>query len=75
MNYTEAKQRLEKELAVIDQLNFCAYFLITWDIVQYSNKMGFMHVGRGVELTLLLVTVSVLPLSVRWNLTYILSDF
>ncbi|MDR6372145.1 DNA polymerase-3 subunit alpha [Chryseobacterium bernardetii] len=47
MNHSEAKQRLEKELAVIDQLNFCAYFLISWDIVQYSNKMGFMHVGRG----------------------------
>lgn len=46
-NHEEARQRLEKELSVIDQLNFCGYFLITWDIVQYSNKMGFMHVGRG----------------------------
>lgn len=44
---TEAKARVEKELAVIDQLKFSGYFLITWDIVQYSNKMGFMHVGRG----------------------------
>lgn len=42
-----AKARMEKELGVIDQLNFSAYFLITWDIIQYSNKMGFMHVGRG----------------------------
>jgi error-prone DNA polymerase len=42
-----AKARVEKELRVINQLNFCAYFLITWDIVQYSNSMGFMHVGRG----------------------------
>lgn len=39
--------RVEKELAVIDQLNFCGYFLITWDIIQYSNSKGFMHVGRG----------------------------
>ncbi|MBD3907274.1 DNA polymerase III subunit alpha [Chryseobacterium sp. Ch-15] len=45
--HQEARQRLEKELAVIDQLNFCGYFLITWDIIQYSNSMGFMHVGRG----------------------------
>lgn len=42
-----AKARAEKELGVINQLNFSAYFLITWDIIQYSNKMGFMHVGRG----------------------------
>lgn len=43
----KAKARMYKELNVIDQLNFCAYFLITWDIIQYSNRMGFMHVGRG----------------------------
>ena len=45
--HPEAKVRVEKELAVIDQLKFSGYFLITWDIIQYSNKMGFMHVGRG----------------------------
>ena len=43
----DAKARVDKELGVIDQLNFCGYFLITWDIIQYSNRMGFMHVGRG----------------------------
>lgn len=43
----EAKARVEKELGVIDHLKFCGYFLITWDIIEYSNKMGFMHVGRG----------------------------
>ncbi|UOE39951.1 DNA polymerase III subunit alpha [Chryseobacterium suipulveris] len=42
-----AKKRVEKELKVIDELNFSGYFLITWDIVQYSNSRGFMHVGRG----------------------------
>ncbi len=47
LNHEVAKKRVEKELKVIDELNFCAYFLITWDIVQYSNRMGFMHVGRG----------------------------
>lgn len=46
-NHTAARLRIEKELKVINQLDFCGYFLITWDIVQYSNKMGFMHVGRG----------------------------
>ncbi|MGL6037670.1 MAG: DNA polymerase III subunit alpha, partial [Soonwooa sp.] len=47
LNHEVAQKRVEKELKVIDELNFCAYFLITWDIIQYSNKMGFMHVGRG----------------------------
>ncbi|MBW7675504.1 DNA polymerase III subunit alpha [Chryseobacterium chendengshani] len=42
-----ARKRVAKELKVIGELKFSAYFLITWDIVQYSNKMGFMHVGRG----------------------------
>lgn len=46
-DYETAKTRVEKELKVIDELNFCYYFLITWDIVRYSNRMGFMHVGRG----------------------------
>lgn len=44
---SQALERVEKELTVIDQLNFCGYFLITWDIIQYSKRMGFMHVGRG----------------------------
>ncbi len=39
--------RVDKELAVINDLNFSGYFLITWDIIQYSNSLGFMHVGRG----------------------------
>ncbi|MBD1432399.1 DNA polymerase III subunit alpha [Sphingobacterium sp. DN00404] len=42
-----ARERVEKELRVIDELGFSGYFLITWDIVRYSNSMGFMHVGRG----------------------------
>jgi len=44
---TIAKARVEKELKVIDELKFSAYFLITWDIIQYSNSQGFMHIGRG----------------------------
>lgn len=46
-NNSQAIERVKKELTVIDQLNFCGYFLITWDIIQYSKSMGFMHVGRG----------------------------
>lgn len=43
----QAKARIEKELKVIDQLEFSGYFLVTWDIIRYSNSQGFMHIGRG----------------------------
>ena len=42
-----ARERVEKELKVIHQLEFSGYFLITWDIIRYSNSMGFLHIGRG----------------------------
>ena len=42
-----ARARVEKELKVIHELKFSGYFLITWDIIRYSNSMGFMHIGRG----------------------------
>lgn len=43
----EAEARVEKELKVINDLEFSGYFLITWDIVQYSISKGFLHIGRG----------------------------
>jgi len=46
-HHKEARQRVEKELKVIHDLCFSGYFLITWDIIRYSNSMGFMHIGRG----------------------------
>ena len=45
--HREAKQRLLKELKVIHEMDFCAYFLITWDIIRYSMGRGYYHVGRG----------------------------
>jgi DNA polymerase-3 subunit alpha len=42
-----ASQRVEKELKIIFELGFSAYFLITWDIIRYSMSRGFYHVGRG----------------------------
>jgi DNA polymerase-3 subunit alpha len=41
------KQRLDKELHIIDQMGFTAYFLITWDMIRYAQSRGFYHVGRG----------------------------
>ncbi|AKQ45466.1 DNA polymerase III subunit alpha [Rufibacter radiotolerans] len=42
-----AKERVAHELAIIDKLGFCSYFLITWDVIRYSMSRGFYHVGRG----------------------------
>lgn len=46
-NNRAAKARVEKELKVINDLEFSGYFLITWDIIRYSNSRGFLHIGRG----------------------------
>ncbi len=40
-------ERLETELATIEQLNFTPYFLINWDIVRFASEQGFFHIGRG----------------------------
>jgi len=42
-----ARQRVEKELSIIDNLGFTSYFLITWDIIRYARSRGYFHVGRG----------------------------
>jgi DNA-directed DNA polymerase III PolC len=46
-NNKEAIVRVKKELKVIAELNFCAYFLITWDVIVYAIGKGYYHVGRG----------------------------
>ena len=43
----DALQRVQKELTVINDLRFSAYFLITWDIIRYSTSRGYYHIGRG----------------------------
>ncbi len=43
----EALERVEKELKVIEQLDFASYFLITWDIIRYAQTSGYYHIGRG----------------------------
>jgi len=40
-------ERLEKELQAIFEMDFCSYFLINWDIVNYANQKGYFYVGRG----------------------------
>ncbi len=45
--HRQAQERVRKELKVIAELDFAAYFLITWDIVRYAESAGYHHVGRG----------------------------
>jgi DNA-directed DNA polymerase III PolC len=43
-----ARDRVEKELKVIEALRYHAYFLITFDIIRFAiGKCKFYHVGRG----------------------------
>ncbi|MBK7408038.1 MAG: DNA polymerase III subunit alpha [Saprospirales bacterium] len=46
-HHIKALERVQKELRVIRTQDFCAYFLLTWDIVRYAHSMGYHHVGRG----------------------------
>ncbi|MFO7262768.1 MAG: DNA polymerase III subunit alpha [Bacillaceae bacterium G1] len=44
----EVRQRLEKELAVIESMGFVDYFLIVWDFMRYARKQGILTgPGRG----------------------------
>ncbi|MEJ7739579.1 MAG: DNA polymerase III subunit alpha [Chitinophagaceae bacterium] len=46
-NNREAAERVRKELKIINDLDFSAYFLITWDVIRYAQSRGFFYVGRG----------------------------
>lgn len=39
--------RIKKELTIIENKNFTAYYLITYDLINYAKKRGFDFVGRG----------------------------
>lgn len=43
----KAIDRVKKELKIIDEQGFNAYFLITWDIIRYAKNRQFFFVGRG----------------------------
>lgn len=46
-NDPQLRARLEKELGLIQQKDFVAYFLLNWDIIRYAQKQNFFYVGRG----------------------------
>ncbi len=41
------RKQLEHELALIQKLGFCGYFLIVWDIVNFTKREGILAQGRG----------------------------
>jgi len=43
----EVIDRMNKELKIIREMDFCSYFLINWDLVKYAQSQGVHYVGRG----------------------------
>jgi len=43
----DVRQRLERELDVIEKLGFCDYFLIVWDFVRYATEQKIPCTARG----------------------------
>ncbi|AWH73289.1 DNA polymerase III subunit alpha [Dokdonia sp. Dokd-P16] len=41
------KDRLKKELDLIKQLDYVAFFLINWKIIEYARSKDYYYVGRG----------------------------
>jgi DNA polymerase-3 subunit alpha/error-prone DNA polymerase len=41
------RERVNKELDVIDKLYLSKYFLVIWDVVQEAMRRGMMMIGRG----------------------------
>ena len=41
------RERIDRELEVIEKKDYLAYFLVTWDIINYAHSQGYFHVGRG----------------------------
>jgi error-prone DNA polymerase len=40
-------QQLDKELALIDELDYCGYFLTMWEIVRFCRGQDILCQGRG----------------------------
>jgi error-prone DNA polymerase len=43
----EVRAQLDKELALIQKLGFCGYFLCIWDLVEFAKAQNIMIQGRG----------------------------
>lgn len=43
----ELSERFNRELRIIREKNFCAYYLVAYDLIRYADDQGFDHIGRG----------------------------
>ncbi|HEY2159125.1 MAG TPA: error-prone DNA polymerase [Isosphaeraceae bacterium] len=43
----KVRQLIEKELAIIEELNYPAYFLTVWDLVRFARSQEILCQGRG----------------------------
>ena len=41
------RRRIDHEVDIIGQLDFCDYFLVVQDIAEFAERRGIPHVGRG----------------------------
>jgi len=44
---SNVQERINKELKLIRDLDFCSYYLINWDMVNYARSKNYFYVGRG----------------------------
>jgi error-prone DNA polymerase len=44
---SDVMQQLDKELELIDELDYCGYFLTIWEIVRFCRQRGILCQGRG----------------------------
>ena len=43
----KVRAQIDKELALIEKLEFCGYFLCIWDLVKFAREQDIMIQGRG----------------------------
>ncbi len=43
----KVSELIERELAIIEELNYAAYFLTVWDLVRFAREQGILCQGRG----------------------------
>lgn len=63
----EARERIAKELQIIDDLGYNAYYLIVHDVIQYANAEGFFMLAAEAAPTHLLPTACESPTLTRWR--------
>jgi DNA polymerase-3 subunit alpha len=71
--YKEYYKRMKEELDVFNELGFCSYILITWEIIDYCRKndiaTGFGRGSSGNSLVLYLLDITKID-SHKWGLFF-----